>query len=393
MNDIRKFVLVITMIVIGFLSLLGVWWSFVKPDDKSLERPAIAVEVEKVRLGSIVQRIKVVGNLKADNEVTIHPEIDGKIKALNFKEGQLVNEGDALVEIEDASYRAKAKESQALYDFAKLELDRYSRLSEQSAGALKNKEKAQGDLLQAEARLEQAKLQLANTVIRAPFAGYIGLKQFSAGSLIDPRTELLTLVDVDPIKVDYRVPAKYLLSISKGQQVKVSVDSFPGEIFKATIEAIDPKVDPTANSVLVRAYIPNEDGRLKPGLFARVDMVVGSKDNTLLLPESAVLTSGDDSSVFVVLDGKIGDKPVKAAVKRQVVTGMSESGVIEIVRGLNEGDDVVSVGQTKVQDGAPVRIVDDAEADAAYDKGLKKVSEADADEKPIKEDKKTDKEK
>lgn len=371
MNDIRKFVIIISICVIGALSLLGLWWTyFATNTGAGAERNPIAVEVETVRLGSIVQRVNAVGTLKADNEVTIHPEIEGKIKKLNFKEGILVNEGDALVEIEDSNYKAKAKEAEALYQFAKLELDRYSRLSEKSASPLKAKEKAQGDLLQAEARFELAKMQLESTVIRAPFAGIIGLKQFSVGAYVDPRTELLTIVDVDPIKVDYRVPAKYLRSIGKGQEVKVTVDGFTDQLFKATIEAIDPKIDPNANSVLVRAYIPNENGKLKPGLFARVNMVVGSKDNSLLLPESAVLTSGEESFVYRVMNAKVKGVEQKVAVKRAVVTGMSESGVIEIAKGLSEGDQVISVGLSKIQEGITVRIVEDAEAEENFAEDL-----------------------
>ncbi|MBP6985103.1 MAG: efflux RND transporter periplasmic adaptor subunit [Alphaproteobacteria bacterium] len=382
MNDTRKYILFGTLGVIGLLTILGLWWRYAGSGSGSPMGSAIAVEIEEVRMGSIVQRIKVVGTLRADNEVTIHPEIDGRIKKINFQEGQLVNAGDPLVEIEDASYQAKSKEAQALLNFAKLELDRYTRLTDQSAGSLKNKERAQSELLQAEARYAQAALQLEHTIIKAPFTGYVGLKQFSVGALIDPRIELLTIVDVDPIKVDYRVPAKYLRSLSKGQEVKVTVDSFPDEIFRARIDALDPKVDSAANSVLVRALIPNKDGRLKPGLFARVDMVVGSKDDALLLPESSVLTSGDESSVYVVEEADTPNGKVSYARKVQVVVGISESGIVEIQRGLKDKEKVISVGQTKVQNGYPVRIVNDINDESEFDESLNKMSTADKAEKP-----------
>jgi len=383
MNDLRRFVIIVTICVIGALTLLGLWYSFFAPKSGlGLDREPLAVEVEKVRMGSIVQRINVVGNLDADNEVVIHPEIEGKIKKLNIQEGQFVNEGDSLVEIEDANYRAKVKDTEAAYQNAKLKLDRYTKLSESSAGPLKNKEEAQAELLKAEANFDIAKLQLDHTNIRAPFSGYIGLKKFSVGALVTPQTELITIVDVDPITVDYRVPAKYIRSISKGQEVKVTVDSYPDKLYKATIEALDPKVDPNANSVQVRAFIPNADGKLKPGLFARVNMVVGSKDNALLLPETAVLTSGEESFVYLVVDAKTkAGQEVKIVIKRPVVTGMSESGVVEIVEGIKEGDVVVTVGMNKVYEQAPVRIVEDVSADEAFGEDLKEGQKVDKSEK------------
>jgi membrane fusion protein, multidrug efflux system len=375
MNDLRKYVLIVTMSVIGALSVLGFWWQFYTPKGATADREPIAVEVEKVRVGSIVQRVSVTGVLDADNEVTIKPEVEGKIKKLNYTEGALVKEGDALVEIEDASFRAKLKQAEATLKFAKQELERYTKIA--SIVEFKKKENAESEVLKAEGAYELAKLDLDHTIIRAPFTGYIGLKEFSVGAFVDPRTELLNIVDVDPITVDYHVPATYLRSLSKGQQVKVTIDSFPKVEFKATIGAIDPKVDPLANSVAVRGYIPNTDGRLKPGLFARVNMVVGSKENALLLPETSVLTSGEESYVYKVVDQNVKGHAIKVAVKRPVVPGMSESGVMEIAKGLAEGDLVISVGQSKgIQEGAPVRIVEDVEADAAFVKEVKEVEEA-----------------
>lgn len=377
MTDIRKFVLIVTMIVVGASSLLGLWWQFFSPKSGfGPEGDITTVEVEKVRKGSIVKRVNLVGSLDADNEVMIHPEITGKISKVNFTEGAYVKAGDVLVEIEDVSYRAKLKDAEARYQLAQLELERQTSLAAQNAGALKNKQKAQADFLQAEAAVEVAKLELEHCTIKAPFAGYIGLKTFSVGALVDQRTELLTIVDVDPITVDFRVPATYLRSISKGQEVKVTIDSYPDQLFKATVGALDPKVDVNANSVLVRGFIPNPDGKLKPGLFARVNMVVGSKDSALLLPESSVSTSGETSYVWQVVDAK--DKTgreLKISIKRPVVTGLSEAGIIEISRGLNEGDDVVTVGTSKVREQGPVRIVEDAEADEAFDAELKDAAE------------------
>lgn len=384
MRDLKKITLMIVMVVIAALTVLGFWWFFFGSKARlGLEFEAITVEAEAVRRGSIVRRVNVVGVLKADNEVILRPEIEGKIKKFNFEGGTLVQKGDPLVEIEDDTFKAQVKEAQATLEFANAEFSRYERLAQTAAGPAKLKEKAYAEKLQAEARLELANIKLADTIIRAPFAGIVGLREFSVGSYINTQTELLSVVDVDPIKLDFRLPAVYLQSLSYGQEVKVTIDSMPDEIFRAKIDAIDPKIDATANSVHVRAVIPNPKAVLKPGLFARVNLVVGSKDDALLIPETAVLSRVEEEYVFRVVEVPINGTPTTIVVRVPVTTGLSEGGIIQIVRGLNEGDQVVTVGLSKVRDRYPVRVVEDVEADEALNEQEKAVSEEaqDAEEK------------
>ncbi len=237
----------------------------------------------------------------------------------------------------------------------------HKRLVAKKAGPLKLFEKAQADLQQAEAAHDLATIKLDNTIIRAPFEGVVGLKNISQGMYVNEQTELVTIVDVDPIKMDFRLPATHLKVISKGQQIKVTIDGFENKIFRAIIESIDAKVDPAAHSIAVRAVISNKDGLLKPGLFGRVRIVVGSKDNTLLVPEAAVLSSGEEEYIFRIVDLPSEGTIVPTAIKTTVTTGLSEAGSIEIVRGLNEESMVITVGQSKIRHGYPVKIVPDIE--------------------------------
>lgn len=373
MTDLKKFIVIVMAAVVAATSLLGGWWIFFAPSGKNgLDFEPFTVEAETVRRGAIIRRITVVGTLRADNEVVIKPEIEGKIKKINFQGGNFVETGDPLVEIDPELYAARLKEAKATLEFATAEAARYASLAAQSAGSTRNKEKAEAEKLQAEARLEQAQLQFDNTTIKAPFSGIVGLKQYSVGGFVDPRTELLTIVDVDPIKVDFRVPATYLKSISVGQDVTVNVDSFPDEDFKAKIDAIDAKVDQAANSVLVRGIIPNPRGRLKPGLFARVNLVVGSKENVLLVPETSVLSKANDEYAFRVVEAPVQGVLQTFALRVPVTTGLSEGGVTEIVRGLSEGDVIITIGLSKVRDQFPVTVVDDVEAEEAFkESGIK----------------------
>ncbi len=328
---------------------------------------AMSVEAQEVRRGAIVRRITAVGTLVADQRVVIHPEISGKIKRVVFEGGEPVKQGDPLVEIDDEHYKAQLKEAEGILNFAKLQYDRATKLVAKSAGSVREKDKTYSELLQAEAKYDLAKLRMNNTVVRAPFDGVVGLKEYSVGAFVDERTELLDIVDVDPIKVDFRVPASFIKSISKGQQMKVVVDGFREKVFEAAIESIDAKVDPHAHSILVRAAIPNKSGLLKPGLFARLKLVVGSKEGVLIVPESSVLTTGDESYLYRIVDIKFHGKKILVAVKTRVITGISEGGNLEITRGVREGEQVVTVGLNKVRHEQPVRIVEAVVEDNAED--------------------------
>ena len=365
--DTKKWLLaskkrVIAAILIVVMLIGAVSWLIISgmQPKKPIFQP-IAIEAVQVRRGSIVRRITVVGTLLANQKVEIHPEIQGKIKKVLFKGGTFVEKDTPLIEINDKVFKASLKEATGRLTLAKAEYERHKRLVAKKAGPLKLFEKAQADLQQAEAAHDLATIKLDNTIIRAPFEGVVGLKNISQGMYVNEQTELVTIVDVDPIKMDFRLPATHLKVISKGQQIKVTIDGFENKIFRAIIESIDAKVDPAAHSIAVRAVISNKDGLLKPGLFGRVRIVVGSKDNTLLVPEAAVLSSGEEEYIFRIVDLPSEGTIVPTAIKTTVTTGLSEAGSIEIVRGLNEESMVITVGQSKIRHGYPVKIVPDIE--------------------------------
>ena len=350
------------LVIIPTVLLIGYYFLGVGKKDQ-LAYEGVAVEAQAVRRGSIVRRIAAVGTLVANQSVTIHPELSGKIKRILFEGGSFVEADTPLVEIEDEFYKAQLKEADGILKFAKLQYERAVRLLEKSAGALRDKDKASSELQQAEAKYDLAKLKMDNTIIRAPFEGVVGLNEFSVGALVDERTELLDIVDIDPIKIDFRLPATFLKSISKGQSFQLTVDGFKDEVFEAKIEGIDAKVDPHAHSIAIRASIPNKSGILKPGLFARLKVVVGVKDNVLIVPESSVITTGDDSFVYTVHEiTEAGEKRL-ISMKTPIDTGLSEGGNLEIIsgRGVKEGVKIITVGINKVQHGQYIRLVDPTE--------------------------------
>lgn len=353
-------VLVAAIAGIFALTAVGLYYS---NSNKAFNIPISSVEAEQVRRGSIVRRINVVGTLVANQKVVMNAEVDGLVKAIHFQGGEAVNAGDVLVEVEDAVFQAATKEAEAVYINAKAEFERQKALAAKNIGAGKMLDKAQADFLAAEARMEKAKLDLKHTKVVAPFEGYVSLNNLSQGMLLDRKTELLTIVDLDPIKLDFRLPASYLKSISVGQSLKVHIDGYGKQVFDSKIESIDATVDPTAHSVVVRAVIANPKGRLKPGLFGRVSIVVGSSDDALLLPEQAVSGKGDDEFVYILRKAPPDQPFPYVAVKQKVQTGLSESGTVEIVRYLREGDLIVTVGQNKIRHGYPVKLKSSSGAD------------------------------
>jgi membrane fusion protein (multidrug efflux system) len=313
---------------------------------------AITVEVESVRVASIARTITAVGTLRANQSVTIKPLVNGQVAKINVEGGQEVKAGEAIVSIDDRKYRNKLKEAEAKLAFAELEFNRYDKLATQNLGKKKLYERAIADKKEAEALVDSAKKEIEDSVITAPFEGVITLNDISVGAAVNENTELFTIVDLDPIKIDFRIPAQYLKTISRGQSIKVMIDGFLDEKFEAYIEAIDARVDPNSHTIAVRANINNKNNLLKPGLFARIDIQVGSKDNALVVPAGAVQVNGDEESVYKLT--YYDKEKAFIAIRHPIVTGLQEADKVEVLRGLDEGDLIVTVGQLKIRDGTPV---------------------------------------
>jgi membrane fusion protein (multidrug efflux system) len=183
-------------------------------------------------------------------------------------------------------------------------------------------------------------------VIRAPFGGVAGLRKVNVGDYVDAGQDLVDLVRLDPLEIDLRAPEVVLGSLAVGQRVEFGVDAFRGETFPAVVVAIAPTVDAGGRSVSLRARLDNPDARLRPGMSARVRIVLATNARALVVPEQAIVPMGEGKNVYVVVDGKAKLVPV--------TVGVREPGVVEIASGLKDGDQVIVSGLQKVGDGAPV---------------------------------------
>ena len=239
---------------------------------------------------------------------------------------------------------------QAQAELAKAEADfkRIASLRERNIESIKKFDEVKAAVDISKARVDKTRAELARAKIFAPFSGTIGLIRVNTGAYVQVAQELAALVDNTPIKVEFKIPEKYLNDIGVGQSAEVKLDGFGEESFRSTVDAIDSRVDEASHSIAVRSIVDNADGRLKEGLFANVSLVIGEKTNALLIPESALAREGNIEFVFIVQGGKAG--------RRRVVTGTRENAQVEILQGLRPDELVVTAGQTKLGEGTTVEI-------------------------------------
>ncbi|MBP2307255.1 efflux RND transporter periplasmic adaptor subunit [Azospirillum melinis] len=311
--------------------------------------PPMPVEAAQVRVGTVERTVTAVGSLLSNESVVVRPEIAGRISEIAFKEGQRVTKGTVLVRLDDAIARATLAQAQASIAFSRAELSRADQLVRQNTGPLRNREQASAKLLADEAAVQLAKAQLDKQVIAAPFDGVLGLRKASVGDFVQAGKDIVNLEDIDTLKLDFRVPEMFLPAVKVGQTVKVAVDAFGGRSFDGTVYAIDPLVDVNGRALAIRARVPNPDGSLRPGLFARVSLTLTTVPDAVLIPEQAIVAFGKDQFVFKVVDGKVA--------QTRVVLGERRNAEVEIAKGLAPGDMVVTAGQLKIRDGVPVAVL------------------------------------
>jgi len=217
----------------------------------------------------------------------------------------------------------------------------------------------QATLSANEARVAGARSQLNDTIIRAPFAGRVGLRQISVGSLVSPGAVITTLDDTSVIKLDFSVPEVFLATLNEGMQITARTTAY-ATTFKGVVSSIDSRLDPVSRAIIVRARIENRDGRLKPGMLMTVRLM-RAEAPALMIPEQALVPESDRAFVFAVRDSK--------AMRMEVKTGRRRPGEVEILNGLSDGDVIVVEGTQKIRDGSPVKALQDdtlqAERDAA----------------------------
>jgi len=288
------------------------------------------------------------GNARANESVEIRPQISQSVTAIRFEEGQRVEAGTVLVELEDAEALASVAAAKAAVVDSQSQYDRAQALFRTKAVPASQLEQAAARRDADRAALDAAQARLSETIVRAPFAGRVGLRRVSLGSLVTPTTIITTLDDTDTIKLDFDVPETVLARLERGLPVIAQSAAWPEHSFEGTVSTIDTRVDPVSRTVIVRAEVPNPDARLRPGMFLSVKLL--RQDVTaLMVPEEAIVPEQSRQFVWVVDAGQ-------RSQLRQVRTGRRRPGQVEVIEGLQEGELVVVEGTQKVRADGPVEI-------------------------------------
>jgi len=308
----------------------------------------VSVTVTTVAYEPFAQDMEAIGSARANEAVDVTAKISNRVTAIAFREGQQVKSGAVLVEFDSEQVRANLAEAEAALRDSRSQFNRSRELFATKALSESQLDQLQATLSMNEARVAGARSQLNDTIIRAPFAGRVGLRNVSVGSFVTPGTVITTLDDTSVIKLDFSVPEVFLAQIREGMEINGRTTAYAGEVFKGKVSSIDSRLDPVSRAVLVRARIDNRDGRLKPGMLMTVNLIRADVP-ALLIPEQALVPEGNQQFVFAVRDDK--------AVKTQVHTGRRRPGEVEVLQGLNDGDVVIVEGTQKVRDGIVVKPV------------------------------------
>ena len=300
--------------------------------------------------------LEAVGSLSAVRGADLSTELPGIVSAIRFKEGDDVKAGTVLLELNADSDIAKLHSLQAAADLA---ATTYKRDKEQfgvKAISRQALDASEANLKQARASVAEQQALVDKKVIRAPFAGRLGVRNVDLGQYVNAGTAMVTLQSLDPIDADFYLPQQALGQLRVGQEVTLKTDAWPGEVFSGTVAVIDPKVDPNTRNVRVRARLDNPDKKLLPGMYGSVDIVAGKTQRLITLPQTAVTYNPYGNIVYLVESEGKDEKGQPKLVAKQafVTTGDTRGDQVAILKGVKEGDVVVTSGQIKLRKGSPV---------------------------------------
>jgi membrane fusion protein, multidrug efflux system len=310
---------------------------------------AVQVVAVEAKRQPISESLSLVGTLAANEMVEIKSEADGMVEEINFKEGERVEKGHLLFRLDESKFAASVAEADASFKVAQANFGRTGELVKEKLVAQQEFDTIAAQYQAARATLDLRKRQLKDARIYAPFAGIVGARQVSPGQVIARNTTLGWLVDLDTLKAEFNVPERFFSRARLGQIIELSVATYPGEKFQGEVYFISPHVDPVFRTVLVKAYVKNQEQRLRPGMFANLDLTLKVREQAVLVPESAITISSDKASLYTIESGD-------TAQLKPVTTGLRTGGKVEITEGLNGGELVIVEGTQKLRPGAKVKL-------------------------------------
>jgi membrane fusion protein, multidrug efflux system len=319
--------------------------------------PPTSVNVAPAKSETIPNLLTAVGDLAAVHQVNVTSDVNGRITDITFKAGATVKEGTPLVQLFDGPEQADLANYKAQQRLAQLSLDRARQLAERQFGPQATVDSAQAAFDQASAGIARTEAIISQKLVRAPFDGELGVRRVEVGQYLTAGTQIVSLTDLSALFANFTVTEKDSGQLKVGQIVRIAVDAYPDRTFEGKITTIEPQIATDTRNIRVQATIQNPDKILKPGMFVTTTVVLPAKPPVITVPETAVDYTLYGDSVFLLSEKKEEDGKTSLIVTRTFVqTGNRVDGRAEILKGLKDGDRVVSVGQLKLQSGSPVTI-------------------------------------
>lgn len=322
----------------------------------NMPEQAVATTATEVEASTWKRTTTAVGSFKAVNGAQLTTEVGGIVTEVHFENGEPVEEGQLLVSLDTDTVQAELKRLEAANHLASLELKRYRRLFEEGNSSESELQRRQSEAQQAQASLEAQKARLRQKMIRAPFSGRSGIRQVNVGQYVSVGSPVVAVQALDPIYLQFTLPASELPEVSEEQAVNARVDAYSNDTFNGSVTAIEPSVNEATRSFTVQATLENPEHKLRPGMFSRVTLTMGEPREVKVVPQTAVQFDPYGDSVYVLYT----DEEDKTRVKRRFIkTGEERGDLVEVLDGLDVGERIATSGLLKLNNDALVKINDD----------------------------------
>ena len=356
---IRKIFLAVLIVVVVLGALAGVKALQIKKlmaSGKDYAPPPESVSSAIVREEKWQGSLTAIGSITAVQGVTVTPEIPGIISEIKFESGAVVAKGDLLLGLDVSTERAQLRALEAQEELAQLNVARERTLRSQNMVSQAELDAAEATLKQSQGTADATRAVIEKKTIRAPFAGRLGLRLVNLGQYIDTGKPIVSLQCLTPVYAEFTLPQQELARLKTGMVVRVTTDAYPGQQFDGTLTAINPDLDQSTRSVKLQATFANPEQLLRPGMFARVEVLLPEEAPVLVIPATAILSAPYGDSVYVIepKPGKEGEKPGLAVRQQFVRTGRARGDFVSVESGLKVGERVVSAGIFKLRNGMAI---------------------------------------
>ncbi|MGE9293298.1 MAG: efflux RND transporter periplasmic adaptor subunit [Puniceicoccales bacterium] len=338
------------LVCLALLALAAYFFFAPAPERETSQKappppPVLTTEVEEVVWDETVRAL---GTVRANEQAMLAPKITERVTKVNFESGQHVKEGDLLVQLNDAEQQAQLQEMQASLDERSRQLERVRSVEDSGALSRSVIDEEVSRYNMARAQVDLAKARVEDRRIYAPFDGVVGLRDVSPGELVEAGDDLIEIIDLTPVKVDFTVPERHFAQLQPGQKISARAEAYPDRTFEGEVRSVSPRIDPISRAAQARAFVPNADFALRPGMLLVVELNFGSK-TVRAVPESALSPIGDQQFIYrVTAEGTAERVPVQI--------GRRLKGMAEILEGLESGETIVPHGH-RAREGQPVNVL------------------------------------